>query len=100
MPCGCNSPAPIRRRHRGDAELPGKINYLIGNDPAQWHSGVAIFAKVRVEELYPGINLVYYGNQQQLEYDFTIAPGRTRARLPFISTARIKFRSTRRANWF
>ncbi len=59
----------------GDTELPGKINYLIGNDPAQWHTGVATFARVRVEQLYPGINLVYYGNQRQLEYDFTIAPG-------------------------
>ena len=58
----------------GDAEQSGKINYLIGNDPAQWRTGVATFAKVRVGELYPGINLVYYGNQQQLEYDFTIAP--------------------------
>jgi hypothetical protein len=59
----------------GDTELNGKINHLTGNDPAQWHTGVAMFAKVRVSELYPGVNLVYYGNQQQLEYDFTIAPG-------------------------
>jgi hypothetical protein len=59
---------------RGDAEQPGKINYLIGNDPAQWRTGVATFAQVRVEQLYPGIGLIYYGNQQQLEYDFTIAP--------------------------
>ena len=59
----------------GDTGLPGKINYLIGNNPAQWHTGVPTFARVRVEQLYPGINLVYYGNQQQLEYDFTVAPG-------------------------
>ncbi|HEV2437505.1 MAG TPA: SBBP repeat-containing protein [Verrucomicrobiae bacterium] len=59
----------------GGTGLPGKINYLIGNNPAQWHTGVATFAQVRVEQLYPGINLVYYGNQQQLEYDFNIAPG-------------------------
>ncbi len=59
----------------GDTELPGKINYLIGNDAAQWRTGVAMFAKVRVGELYPGVNLVYYGNQQQLECDFTVAPG-------------------------
>ena len=68
---GANAQAQIH----GDAELPGKINYLTGNDPAQWHTGLAMFAKVRVEELYPGVNLVYYGNQQQLEYDFAIAPG-------------------------
>ncbi|MGO8836867.1 MAG: beta strand repeat-containing protein [Limisphaerales bacterium] len=59
----------------GDAELSGKINYLTGNDPAQWRTGLATFARVRVGGLYPGVNLVYYGNQQQLEYDFAIAPG-------------------------
>jgi hypothetical protein len=59
---------------RGDAEQSGKINYLIGNDPAQWCTGVATFAQVRVESLYPGISLIYYGNQQRLEYDFTVAP--------------------------
>jgi hypothetical protein len=65
---------PQARIH-GDSGLSGKINYLIGNDPAQWRSGVPTFAKVRVAGIYPGINLVYYGNQQQLEYDFTIAAG-------------------------
>ncbi len=59
----------------GDSALRGKVNYLTGDDPAQWRSGVPTFAKVRVGEIYPGINLVYYGNQRQLEYDFTIAPG-------------------------
>jgi hypothetical protein len=59
---------------RGDAEQSGKINYIIGNDPAQWRTGMAAFAQVRVEQLYPGISLIYYGNQQRLEYDFTIAP--------------------------
>ncbi len=59
----------------GDTELPGKINYLIGSDSAQWRTGVATFGRVRVGRLYPGVNLVYYGNQQQLEYDFTVAPG-------------------------
>jgi hypothetical protein len=68
---GANAQAPVS----GDAELPGKINHLTGNDPAQWRVGLATFAKVRVGGLYPGVNLVYYGNQQQLEYDFDIAPG-------------------------
>lgn len=64
-----------RAQIRGADTLPGKINYLIGRDPADWRTGVAIFARVRVEQLYPGVNLVYYGNQRHLEYDFTIAPG-------------------------
>ena len=59
----------------GDDELPGKVNYLIGDDPARWHTSLATFARVRVGQLYPGINLVYYGDQRQLEYDFTVAPG-------------------------
>ncbi len=68
---GANPLAQIR----GDAELSGKINYLVGNDSAQWRSGISTFGKVSVDEIYPGIGLVYYGNQQRLEYDFTIAPG-------------------------
>jgi hypothetical protein len=55
--------------------LPGRTNYLIGNDPAQWHTNVRTFARVRYESVYPGIDLVYHGNQQQLEYDFIVAPG-------------------------
>ncbi len=64
-----------RAQIQGDAELPGKINYLTGSDPAQWQTGVPMFEKVRVDNLYPGVSLVYYGNQQLLEYDFTVAPG-------------------------
>jgi hypothetical protein len=62
-------------RIQGDTELPGKINYLTGSDPAQWRAGVPTFAKVRAGEIYPGINVVYYGNQRRLEYDLTVAAG-------------------------
>ena len=55
--------------------LPGKSNYFLGNDPSKWRTGVPQFAKVRYENIYPGINLVFYGNQGRLEYDFQIAPG-------------------------
>jgi hypothetical protein len=55
--------------------LPGKSNYFIGNDPAQWRTSVPNYAKVRYHEAYPGVDLVYYGNPQQLEYDFVVAPG-------------------------
>jgi uncharacterized repeat protein (TIGR01451 family) len=55
--------------------LPGKSNYLIGNDPSKWKRGVPQFARVRYENVYPGINLVFYGNQGRLEYDFQLAPG-------------------------
>ena len=55
--------------------LPGKTNYFIGNDPAKWRTGVPQFARVSYEDVYPGINLVFYGNQGHLEYDFKVAPG-------------------------
>ncbi len=68
---GANAGAQIH----GDGELPGKINYLIGNDSSKWQTGLPTFSRVRVSEIYPGINLVFHGNQRQLEYDFDIAPG-------------------------
>jgi len=58
----------------GEAELPGKVNYFIGNDPTKWHSDLPTYAKVRYRQVYPGVDLVYYGNQRQLEYDFIVAP--------------------------
>ena len=65
----------------GEEELPGKVNYFIGHDPAKWHTDVTTYAKVRYEEVYPGIDLVYYGNQGQLEYDFVVRPGADPARI-------------------
>ena len=56
-------------------QLPGKSNYIIGNNPAQWHSNIPHYARVTYEQVYPGIDLVYYGKQGQLEYDFRVAPG-------------------------
>ncbi|GEM_PF-6338325 len=59
----------------GCDKLPGVVNYYIGNDPAKWRAGIATYAKVRFEKVYPGVDLVYYGNQRQLEYDYIVAPG-------------------------
>ncbi len=55
--------------------LPGKANYFIGNDPKKWRTNVATYAKVKYENVYPGVDLVYYGNEGRLEYDFVVAPG-------------------------
>lgn len=55
--------------------LPGKTNYFIGNDPKKWHTDVPSFAKVKYENIYPGIDLIFYGNEGNLEYDFNVAPG-------------------------
>ena len=59
----------------GASELPGKSNYFIGNDPKKWRTNVPTFAQVKYTDVYPGIDLVYYGNHQQLEYDFIVSPG-------------------------
>jgi Beta-propeller repeat len=56
-------------------ELEGKVNYFIGSDPAQWRQNIPTYGRVRYRDVYPGIDLVYYGNQRQLEYDFNVAPG-------------------------
>ena len=56
-------------------KLPGRSNYFIGNDPAKWHRDIPQYAGVRYDNVYPGIDLVFYGSQGQLEYDFEIAPG-------------------------
>lgn len=68
---GGNADAPAA----GVDQLQGSANYYIGNDPTQWHTGIATFARVQYDNVYDGIDLVYYGKQQQLEYDFVVAPG-------------------------
>ena len=59
----------------GMDELPGKSNYFIGNDPKKWRTNVPNYARVKYANVYPGVDLVYYGNQGQLEYDFVVQPG-------------------------
>lgn len=50
-------------------------NYFIGSDPSKWQSGVPLFARVQADDVYPGVQLVYYANQSaQLEYDFLLQP--------------------------
>lgn len=58
----------------GATPLEGKMNYFIGNDSKQWKTDIPTYAQVKYEQVYPGIDVVYYGNQQQLEYDFIVAP--------------------------
>ena len=60
---------------RGDVELRSKANYFLGNEPSHWLTNVSTFAKVRYRAVYPGTDLVYYGREGRLEYDFVLAPG-------------------------
>ena len=68
---GANSVATMS----GVGEVSVRANYFIGNDASKWRTAVPAFDRVRVTDVYPGINLIHYGNQNHLEYDFEIAPG-------------------------
>lgn len=68
---GANSDAEIAARN----ELPGRINYYIGNDRSKWQQGVKQYSAVTYREVYPGVNLSFHGNQRQLEFDFIVSPG-------------------------
>jgi hypothetical protein len=67
----------------GEDLQPGRVNYFIGRDPAKWRTKVPTYAKVRYKNVYSGIDLVYYGNQRQLEYDFAVSPGADASRIQF-----------------
>ncbi|MDE2484358.1 MAG: SBBP repeat-containing protein [candidate division NC10 bacterium] len=67
--------AASQRQVAGIEKLPGRVHYLRGNDPTMWRADIPTYAKVHNQSVYPGIDLVYYGNQHQLEYDFLVAPG-------------------------
>jgi len=58
----------------GESQLAGRINYFTGNDPSAWRSGVTTYGRVRLQNVYSGVDAVFYGNQQTLEYDFDVAP--------------------------
>ena len=75
----------------GEDELPGKHNYFVGNDPKKWRTNVSTYGKVRYSQVYPGIDLIYYGKGQELEFDLVVAPGATSnsIRLSFEGTDRI-----------
>jgi hypothetical protein len=62
-------------RMTGVDPLPGKTNYFIGNNPKKWHTDVPSYARVKYADIYPGVDLVFYGSQRRLEYDFVVAPG-------------------------
>lgn len=85
LPAGGSAPAVVRLVFAGSAEapemegierLPGVANYYLGHDQAQWQTGIPTYRGVRYSDLYPGIDLLFYGNRQEIEHDFVVAPGR------------------------
>ena len=67
----------------GLEQLPGRVNYLIGSDPRRHYHNVPIFSRIRMKNVYPGVDLVYYGTPQSLEYDLIVAPGADASKLRF-----------------
>jgi hypothetical protein len=80
----------------GEEQLPGTVNYFTSNDPSKWRSNLPTYARVKYSEVYPGVDLVYYGNagsnQGRLEYDFVVAPGASPkpVRLHFAGTRSVR----------
>jgi hypothetical protein len=68
---GANPHAPVE----GNELQPGRSNYFIGNNPTRWQRNVPHYARVKYRAIYPGIDLIYYGNPGQLESDYILAPG-------------------------
>lgn len=58
----------------GEAPLEGRSNYFLGNDPSQWKTGIPHYGAVRAQGIYRGVDLVFYGNARQLEFDWDVAP--------------------------
>jgi len=67
---GANSQASTLQQQ----PLEGHVNYFCDRDPHKWHSNIPTFGKVGFHGVYPGVDVVYYGNQEHLEYDFLVAP--------------------------
>jgi hypothetical protein len=58
-----------------EGALPGRASFFLGSDPARWRAGVPLFSSVRYEQVYPGIDVLFHGGGDALEYDFIVAPG-------------------------
>jgi hypothetical protein len=87
-----NTPAVLRMHLAGANQLPQligmdlmptEVNYFKGSDPEKWQTGIPIYKKIKYESVYPGVDLIYYGSQEQLEYDFLVAPGAHPSRISF-----------------
>jgi hypothetical protein len=65
----------------GSDEMAGKSNYFYGHDPSAWRTNIPQYGRVNYKQIYPGVDLTYYGNQNQLEYDLTLAPRADAARV-------------------
>ena len=66
-----------------ERSLPGRINYLIGKDPARWHTDLPTYAQVRYRDLFPGVDAVFFGKDGEIEYDLVLSPGSDLKKISF-----------------
>ncbi|HUI40640.1 MAG TPA: choice-of-anchor D domain-containing protein [Terriglobia bacterium] len=76
---GANAAARVS----GGDELPGKTNYFLGRASARWMTNVPNYARVTYSDVYPGVSLVFYGTQRQLEQDWVLSPGADASQIGF-----------------
>lgn len=69
---------------QGVEPLPGKVHYLLGSDPRRWNRQISTFSAVRYEELYPGIDLLFYSRGAGWQYDFVVRPGADPSRIVLV----------------
>src|SRR5262249_9550066 len=65
------------------SKLPGTVNYFVGHDSRKWRTGISTYSKIQYLDVYSGIDLVYYGQQNKLEYDFVVYPGADPQKIAF-----------------
>jgi hypothetical protein len=83
----------------GSETLGGRVNYLVGNDPSKWRRNISTYSRVRYGGVYPGVDLVYHGNQQRLEFDFVVARGADPRQVPLRFAGARRQAATARPRW-
>src|SRR5690349_16041592 len=77
------------KRISGVNELSGTVNYFIGKNPKNWHTNIKTYRRIKYQDIYPGIDQIFYGNGEHLEYDFVVSPGANPRALRFGFTGQI-----------
>ncbi len=72
-----------RPRLEGQELLEGKVNYLIGKDQKKWHSNISTYRNVVYRNAWSGIDMIWHGTQNELEYDFVVKPGGDPSKIRF-----------------
>lgn len=76
--------ADLSARVEGEDQQVSVTNYFVGNDPTKWRRSVPNYGRARYRNVYPGIDLVYYGHHGSLEYDWIVSPGADPAKIRLV----------------